>query len=336
MKSFETLSYLSQLRQFRKLAYAALQQYPVKVKQVKFINHGANTTYKVLAKEGIFLLRVHRENYHTKAAINEELIWLQKLSKQNHQVPEPLVSKNELLVEEVTNEIAGISRFCSLLSWQEGKKKGNSLSMANMYATGLLTAQLHKHTVGKKVKHRNYWTLDGLLNEDSKFGSYKSLQAEKQYSILDECRKLTFKKIKQYQRKHPEKSALIHADMHFGNIVWRNNTPIPIDFDDCGYGFYMYDLAVTLVSMHPLFKDEKNNQRAFAESFLEGYSSVQNLTTDDIDILPYFKLTRNLGMFLWLYHRISIPYLFEYFKKGKTQKIAYFKKALNKGPDPLI
>jgi len=316
MKSFETSSYLSQLRQLRKLALNALKQFDLKVKEIKFIFHGENTTYKILAKEGVFLLRIHRENYHSKAAIIEELSWLERLSKQMENIPKPVVSKNGLLVEKITNHSAAISRCCSLMVWQHGIIKDKSITTSNMFAIGLLIAQLHKRTIGYKVKHRNYWTLEGLLNEENKFGSYKSLQAElskNQYSILDKCRKFTFKKIKKYQLKHPKKMALIHADLHFGNIVWQKNKPVPIDFDDCGFGFYMYDIAAAIFSLDHL-----------------------NLTTEDINILPYFKLTRSLSLFLWLYESKDNSVLFEHFKKRKLKYINYYKKVLDSGPDKLF
>lgn len=343
MKSFETASYLSQVRQLRKLAETALKQYPIQVKQLKFINHGENTTYKVLAKEGVFLLRIHRSNYHTKAAILEELAWLKRLSKKMDNIQKPMLSKNGLMIvealNEATNKAAGISRYCSLLTWQDGVMRGKSLSIENMYATGLLTAQLHQNTAKIKVKHRNYWDLEGLLSEDAKFGSIKNMQTDltkNQYDIVEKCRKITFKKIKQYQAKYPEKQSLVHADLHFGNIVWDKNKSIPIDFDDCGFGFHMYDLAVSLGSADNLFVgDKKSEQQVYVESLLEGYTSKQNLSKADIDILPYFKLTRSLVMFAWMHDRKDNPVLFEYFKKGKQKRVNYYKKVLKDGPNSL-
>jgi len=140
MKSFETSSYLSQLRILRKIAKHALKQYNIKVKQIKFINHAENTTYKIISKEGVFLLRIHRENYHSKAAIIEELTWLDRLAKQT--VPTPVLSKNGLLVEKITNATAAISRYCSLMIWKYGVIKYKSLNLNNMHSTGLLMAQL--------------------------------------------------------------------------------------------------------------------------------------------------------------------------------------------------
>ena len=39
---------------------------------------------------------------------------------------------------------------------------------------------------------------------------------------------------------------LIHADLHLDNaLFWRDDVRI-IDFDDCGFGYWLYDIAVSL------------------------------------------------------------------------------------------
>lgn len=43
-----------------------------------------------------------------------------------------------------------------------------------------------------------------------------------------------------------DKVGLIHADLHLDNaLFWRDNVRV-IDFDDCGFGYWLYDIAVSL------------------------------------------------------------------------------------------
>ncbi len=44
----------------------------------------------------------------------------------------------------------------------------------------------------------------------------------------------------------PDTFGLIHADLHQENYLFHGGMARAIDFDDCGWGFYLYDLAVTL------------------------------------------------------------------------------------------
>jgi len=39
---------------------------------------------------------------------------------------------------------------------------------------------------------------------------------------------------------------LIHGDLHHENFLFHRGEARAIDFDDCGWGFHLYDLAVTL------------------------------------------------------------------------------------------
>ena len=41
-------------------------------------------------------------------------------------------------------------------------------------------------------------------------------------------------------------TGLIHADLHYENFLFHDGVARAIDFDDCGWGFYLYDVAVTL------------------------------------------------------------------------------------------
>ena len=339
MKKNNTKSYLSQVRQLRKIAVSAIKKYPIEVVQLKFINHGENTTYKVISKKGNFLLRIHRKNYHSKKAILEELGWVKQLSENTDFIQKPIPSINGLLLEEITIGDTSDSRFCSVLTWIDGNIRYRSLTQNTMFNAGRLVGNLHKSTFKQKVKHRNYWDAEGLLGVNAKFGSLHNLKPEikkEEYKILEECRMMTLNKIENYNSKNPHKLSMIHADLHFGNIIWKKNEPIPIDFDDCGFGSQMYDLAITLNASNYLFKlSQKKSKQLFVESLFKGYSSTQNLSKEDIDILPYFKLTRNLTMLGWAYDRRDVPDIYEHFKKTIEDKIKHFEKALKEGPDSL-
>ena len=339
MENNSPKSYLSQVRYLRKVATAALKMYSIEVLKLKFINHGENTTYKIISKQGNFLLRIHRKNYHSKNAILEELEWLRQLSENTDLIQKPLASIKDLLVEEITIDGPSDSRFCSVLTWVEGQMKYRSLSQDSMFKAGQLAGKLHSSASKLKVKHRNYWSPEGLLGSHAKLGSIrhlKSLIKKEEYEVLEECRKLTLDKIENYTSRNPHKSTMIHADLHFGNIIWTKNQAIPIDFDDCGFGPHMYDLMIIAGLSDNLFKSSpKKIKKLFIESLLKGYSSIQNLSKDDLDILPYFKLTRQLAMTGWAYERRDNPYIFDHLKKKLKTDIPYFDKVLKKGPDTL-
>src|SRR5687768_5457924 len=114
MKSFKDCSYQAQVLRLRKLAQKAISRFPLRVASIEFINYGENATFKVQAQNGKkYLLRIHREDYHTVEAINEELSWLEHLNqKTSLLLPSPIRSKNNFLIESVAQEGVPTAKNC--------------------------------------------------------------------------------------------------------------------------------------------------------------------------------------------------------------------------------
>jgi Ser/Thr protein kinase RdoA (MazF antagonist) len=50
----------------------------------------------------------------------------------------------------------------------------------------------------------------------------------------------------------PDLYGLIHADLHQGNYLFHGDEVRVIDFDDCGWGHFAHDLAVTVSELEHL------------------------------------------------------------------------------------
>lgn len=332
-------SYLSQVRQLRKVANSVMKRYAIEVIQLKFICHFENTTYKVVSKKGSFLFRIHRKDYHSKDAILEELAWLMQLSENNNLIQRPMHSINGLLVEEIPIGDGSDTRYCSVLSWVEGKMRGESLTQKSMFNLGQRVGNFHKNALKLKVKHRIYWDSEGLLGANATWGNILDLKSElkpAQFEVLKKVRLLIRRKVENYNGKNPHKSSMIHADLHLGNVIWHKNDPIPIDFDDCGFGFQMYDLAIVLGAPEYVSnKSPKKDKQTLIETLFEGYTSRYELSKEDMEILPYFILTRTLLQLTWGYNRRDNLSIYTYFKGKLDNRIKNFKKVLEEGPNSL-
>lgn len=323
--AFAEMSYLSQVRLLRKLAAVAIQRYALKVTSIKFINHGENATFKVEAKGGEkFLLRLHREGYHTKEAISDEIHWLKKLTSLGIRCPEPVISKKRSLVETVSH--GGITRNCSLLRWNKGRFLDTSASDQRLFQIGKFIATLHQCKT--KMAHRKYWTADGLAGNPNRFGSLESLSdvSSKMIKTLVEARKAVFRDLKRYEKKFPSRMGSIHADFHFGNLLFSKGEVVAIDFDDCGYGFYVYDLVTTYISLKTHLKIEDPKKLALLkESLLAGYSSVRPLDSHDKKVFDRLVTARILLMLVWLHSRSDNPRLKKYMKLALSRAMKHLK-----------
>ncbi len=332
MKRYEDLTYTGQVRRLRGVAKLALKQYKIKYDKLIFIHHGENATFRVVTSKGKYLLRLHRPRYHSNQAITEELRWIEHLRQnKGYQIQEPQrTKKNELITEVMFGDI---ERRVSLMSWIDGRIVGHKYDNDHLKAMGSLLSSLHKDGGAFKCRHRKYWDREGLLGKKSLFGYYDQLKPEysqKNFEILTEIHKQLNAKIRKYEHKKRNVKGFIHADLHFYNVVWSKYQVTPIDFDDCGYGFYMFDLATTLSSaLNRYDKPTAKQKKLIFETLVNEYLKTKNLSEDDIEMIKVFIIVRDFEMLNWLYNRKDNPNLYNFFKKNKNKKLKKIKTAMS-------
>ena len=328
----ESMSYLSQVRALRRLAYSALKQYPIKLKSLNFIQHGENTTFKVTGtKNEQYVLRIHR-NYYSDEALKEELKWIEKLSKlEDMLVPSPLKTiTNKYLAKAFFKEDQSYRKI-TLLNWIDGTCIRKSVNSKHIILLADLIARLHNHTKKFQSKHRPLWDAEGLIGKSPQFGKIDSIEGLKDsdFKFLDDSRKVLLKKIKKYEKRQSEKMGLIHADLHFGNLLFNKRTISPIDFDDCGTGFHMYDLAVISESLFNRIESKMITKKKYEELIsllIETYSQKINITQEDFNIVNDLKLARSFVILEWLNGRKDNPRLKEMTLFRAKQTIRHLKK----------
>lgn len=345
---FKDATYRSQVSRLRAVALEALTHYPLRVESVKFIHHGENTTFKVTgtwrgSRLGVgragagayardtFLLRVHRLGYHTRAAIGEELRWLSRLAGSSVVAPLPLRARGgELLLTIARDDVDG-PRHCDLLRWVEGRFVDKRVTPAHFAKIGALLATLHKSTARVSVRSRRYWTADGLLAADPKMGDVRALpqvtRAQQKFitGLADRVRR----ELRSFERKHPSRMGLIHADLHFGNfVVCADGSVAPIDFDDCGFGFHAYDLCVPLKSLENIRRHRPEiNARACREALIGAYSSAvkREWDADDERMLNLLVVARTIMQLGWISSRLDNPRLRDVYPGFLKRTLAYLR-----------
>ena len=87
---------------------------------------------------------------------------------------------------------------------------------------------------------------------------------------------------------------LIHADPSFGNVLFDDEMPYLIDFDDFGYGHYVSDLAVVLAGAWGKPGFEENRAALF-----ENYGQIRELSLAEIGALPAAMAARAASLIFW-------------------------------------
>jgi Ser/Thr protein kinase RdoA (MazF antagonist) len=320
MQDFEKSTSRAQVHRLRNLAVNVIGRYPVSVAGIRFLHHAENTTFRIDGRSGDrFLLRVHRNGYHTASAIEDEVRWLERLSQDSELVvPAPVRSRNGNLVESGSAAGVPAPRNCTLMRWLEGRFSRRRLTVQAVFGLGRAIASLHAKHNQMRVTRRQYWNAEGLVGLQPKLGAVEALTGatQRQQTIINEARRRVHRELSDFEAQFPSRLGLIHADLHFGNILFRGDRPVLIDFDDSGLGLYEYDLAVPLISLQD--RADSGRIRAFAEykdALLSGYASSGRWDNHSERIIPYLIAARKIAMLGWLQSRSDHPGLLAYLQE---------------------
>ncbi len=119
--------------------------------------------------------------------------------------------------------------------------------------------------------------------------AYKSIAAE----VLAEI-ELNNPEAKQY------KQISLHGDCHPGNVLWRNDSPHFVDFDDAMTGPAIQDLWMLLSG------DRINKQQQLSE-IIEGYDMFHSFDVRELKLVESLRAMRVLNYSAWLAKRWDDP-----------------------------
>ncbi|MCU0486403.1 MAG: phosphotransferase [Anaerolineales bacterium] len=315
MKPYEELTRLGRIRRMRDLAFAALENYGVLDVQIKFLRQAGNTLFRVrtdslrgiteagdLFLPGQYLLRIHQPGYQEVEAIELELAWLSAMRREaDLPVPEPIPTLDGRLLLLV--EVPGVpgQRNCSLLRWIKGRSVKDHFGPAHLRMQGRLMARLHNFSTiwqppAGLCKRRFDW--DGLFVND--VGS--DMPNADAWKLLSPLHRQAFsfvaERLKEVMEDWGEGSevfGLIHGDLGVdANLLFWHGEARAIDFDDSGYGYWIFDLAVALDACR-----EYLDYARYRKALLEGYAEYRGLPEKQVAQLELFLAGLQVYWNLW-------------------------------------
>lgn len=282
MSEFFRLPYQEQIERMQAAAASALVDWGLGDADLRLIKYRENAVFRVRSGDRRYALRVHRPGYHTDAALASECTWMKALRSAGIQVPAIVPATDGR--DFVTRPVDGVAQDVQIdvSRWIEGNQLGSvedgvedRAAMVDAYVQlGELAGRVHNQASDWRPPRgfvRHSWDADGLAGQNPFWGRFWDVAqaSESQRSLLERVREA----LHQDLQRLPKDSAgysMIHADLAPENVMVREGVPRLIDFDDCGYGWHLFELATALyfISDEPYYDDARR-------ALIEGYEAVR-------------------------------------------------------------
>lgn len=275
----------------------------------RLINISENATYIVENTAGFrSVLRVHREDYHTERAIECELLWMDALNSEHCVItPDVIPGKDGNSVQRADLPGQLNERFLVMFEFVEGEQPDETHDLvAPFEELGEMAARTHNHTITwakPQPFERLTWDIDTVFGPNPTWGNWRdgpnidgaSKQVLEQVEATVKARLSAFGKSEQ-------RYGLIHADMRLANLLIDKGTTRLIDFDDCGFGWFLYDFAAGIS-----FFEESPEIPALRDAWVKGYRKVRPMSDAEEREIDSFIMLRRMALLAWIGSHINVP-----------------------------
>jgi Ser/Thr protein kinase RdoA (MazF antagonist) len=253
------------------------------------LNRSENETWRA----GDLILRLHRQGYHTKAEIASELAWLAALQG----VPGLNTVRPVSGTQGLVSQIDGRHVVAFALIPGHELQPGDDLS--RWFAPlGEITARLHLHARGWTAPQgftRKRWDVETILGPNPHWGCWRDAQGldPQGSALLDRATRSLADQLRVYGTG-PDTFGLVHADLRLANLMVDGHGLTAIDFDDCGFGWWAYDLAAALsfIETDPRLPD-------LIGRWCDGYTRIAPLRPEDRAMIPALIFLRRVLLTAW-------------------------------------
>lgn len=299
---FAALPTRQQLRRVEKLARQAIPLYGLPFdSHVSLLNYSENATYLIRPpRKPALVLRINRPGYHPRAHIAAELAWVQALRRDTTVITAELIAGMDgEFIQHIWHPAVSEPRNCVLMTQLPGKEPEDSNRLAAFAQLGEVTARLHLHAAAWKpavAVKRHRWDFDAMLGPRPLWGHWQNGLG------MTPAKKRQLDKVVMPLRSRVaavgesrQRFGLIHADLRTANLLVHQGEVAVIDFDDCGFSWFIYDLAAALsfIETHPQLPE-------FIDAWLTTYQKIRPLSRAEISAIPTFIMLRRMLLVAWL------------------------------------
>ena len=293
----------------------------------------SNLVWQVQAKQEKFVLRITPADHCFTDRLETEARWLRAILQETElSVPHPVSSLNRNYFQK-TNR----SNCASLFRWIPGETLTTShLDLQTLPEIGRFVAKLHSHSAqfqpSPPLKPVNMLA-NNLFGPNS---PYHSRESPNSVSVLtDETRAVISAVADRFMKSlipldgEPAAIGMIHGDLVAKNWLCSPHGLALIDFDHCGWGYFIYDLAALCIQL--LDEVDFPERRA---ALIAGYTKMRPIPPNGGELLDISIVARYAASCLWLARESRKPTFAATAKTALTFRTEQMKRFLDSGQLP--
>jgi Ser/Thr protein kinase RdoA (MazF antagonist) len=263
------------------------------------LSRSENDVFTVMHGGGRAILRLCRPGYQSRAAVGSELAWVSAIARDTDvPVARPIATRDGALLAEL--KLGADERIGVLFAHVPGTEPAMTRALIPVFHTlGRYAGTLHRQ-VGHWQKpdgfERPRLTAKTLLPADGAWGDWRANPdvTMAMRSVLEQAADRLTSALDRYG-EGADRFGLIHGDMRLGNLLVEDGRVALIDFDDSGFGWWLYDLAAALS-----FHETDELVPALCDAWFAGYGEVALLPPDAREMTPALILLRRFALTAWM------------------------------------
>jgi Ser/Thr protein kinase RdoA (MazF antagonist) len=278
------------------------RDYGLHVNDMTCVINGLNKVYCLDSSEGTFYLKVYRPFGRSRQAIQFEHSIINNLGaavSTEFSVAAPLNS----LAGESIQETTFAERLRLYAVFQEARGRLPTFDPEDAYVVGKAVASMHQSMRQLPLPpSRPNLTGDLIRNSLLELGDVGELTENFRRTIAAAGNKA----LEAVDKSLPSTGFFIHGDVCNLNCRLDEATVTFFDFDECGWGSQLYDMAGWVFSAIASLDDPKG-LRTSIDAYLGGYNTENRLEEQDVSLLPYLSIAHLLRTLAYLASNRLIP-----------------------------